>query len=119
MPRSHSARESEGCCDSAERNAVSASLARPVSSSTRPRPNSAAGEAGAAGHGLLDAAQMKHWFEDLRAELVRRHVAYPATLAAMGYSGIGIGGDTAPQGFAMVGTDEREPWEPLPAGDAA
>ena len=79
----------------------------------------AAGEGGARGHlqGHLDGAQMRHWFRDLCAALARRHAAHPATLARMGYSGIGIGGDAERPGFRDVG--QREAWEPVAAGDRA
>lgn len=63
--------------------------------------------------GLLDAEQMRLWFEDLRADAVRLYVGHPATLARMGYSGIGNGGD-GPRlsGFTAVGAGMREAWEP-------
>ena len=70
---------------------------------------------GAKGPGLLEPAQMKLWFEDIRADAVRTYVAHPATLARMGYSGIGYGGDGEPKsGFHQVGIGEREAWEPEP-----
>lgn len=73
--------------------------------------------AGEAPGGALDPGQMQRWFEDARAEAVRTYVAHPATLAAMGYSGIGYGGDGEPKpGFTHVGPGEAEPWEPAPAG---
>ena len=73
--------------------------------------------AGKSPGGALDPAQMQRWFEDARAEAVRAYVAHPATLAAMGYSGIGYGGDGEPKpGFTQVGPGEVEPWEPAPAG---
>lgn len=62
---------------------------------------------------LLSAAQMRLWFEDVRAEVTRIYVAHPATLAAMGYSGIADGGDTATaQGFVELGVAVVESWEP-------
>lgn len=62
----------------------------------------------------FDAAQMRAWFEDLRAEAVKLYMAHPATLAAIGYSGIANGGDGSPKsGFVRVGLGEREAWEPL------
>lgn len=67
--------------------------------------------------GHLSPAQMKHWFTDLTATLARQYAAHPVTLAAMGYSGIAIGGDTDPQGFRDV--DHAEPWEPRPTGASA
>ncbi len=61
----------------------------------------------------LTAAQMRSWFEDLRADAVKTYVSHPATLARIGYSGIANGGDGEPKsGFARVGIDDREPWEP-------
>lgn len=58
--------------------------------------------------------QMALWFEDLRADVVRTYLAHPAALARIGFSGIGAGGDD-PAGFAMVGMNEREAWEPVAA----
>lgn len=76
--------------------------------------------AGAGGDELLDGAGMKLWFEDLRSDAVRIAFAHPATLAAMGFSGIGAGGDGVPEtGFAHVGLNERESWEPMPIGPVA
>lgn len=69
-------------------------------------------EGGLAGTGL-DAAQMTLWFEDLRSDVVRIYLAHPATLARIGFSGIGAGGDVSPAGFAQVGIDGRESWEPV------
>lgn len=61
----------------------------------------------------LSAAQMKRWFEDLRADLVRIWVAHPATLARIGFDGFANGGDgPRKQGFERLGADERESWEP-------
>ena len=75
----------------------------------------ASGELGATGPGVLTPDQMKLWFEDVRADAVRSYVAHPATLARMGYSGIGYGGDGEPKsGFDKIGLDERETWEPEP-----
>ena len=69
---------------------------------------------GEAPGGELSPAQLRMWFEDLRAEAVRLYVAHPATLAGMGYSGIGYGGDgPGKPGFARVGAGEREAWEPV------
>jgi hypothetical protein len=63
---------------------------------------------------LLDGTQMRRWFEDLRSDAVRLYMAHPATLARIGYSGIGYGGDGDDKpGFARIGLGEREPWEPL------
>ncbi len=66
------------------------------------------------GTGLFDPRQMKLWFEDVRSDATRLYVAHPATLARMGYSGIGYGGDGEPKpGFQHVGIGEREAWEPV------
>lgn len=63
----------------------------------------------------LSAEQMKHWFEDLRADLVRLWLAHPATMARIGFDGFANGGDgPRKQGFERLGADEREAWEPLP-----
>ncbi len=63
--------------------------------------------------GLLDGAQMQLWFRDVLAEAVRLYVAHPATLARLGYSGIGYGGDGGfKPGFSLVGLGEREGGEP-------
>ncbi len=67
------------------------------------------------GAGLLNPAQMKQWFEDVRGDAVRLYVSHPATLAEMGYSGIGYGGDSEfKAGFHDIGPGEREAWEPVP-----
>lgn len=71
---------------------------------------------GALGGTDLDAGQMKLWFEDLRSDAARAYMAHPATLARIGYSGIGYGGDGEPKpGFVCVGYGERESWEPSAA----
>ena len=63
----------------------------------------------------LDAAQMRLWFEDVRADAVRHYVAHPATLSRIGYSGIGYGGDGEPKaGFVRTLAGERDDWEPAP-----
>lgn len=67
----------------------------------------------------LDAQQMALWFEDLRADVVQIALAHPATLARIGFSGIGAGGDRDPGGFTQVGVDGREPWEPVASDEAA
>jgi pimeloyl-ACP methyl ester carboxylesterase len=62
----------------------------------------------------LSASQMKQWFEDLRADLVRLWLAHPATMARIGFDGFANGGDGArKQGFERLGAGEREAWEPL------
>lgn len=43
----------------------------------------------------LDAERMVLWFEDLRADAVRSYLGHPATLARIGFSGIGAGGSGA------------------------
>lgn len=70
--------------------------------------------AGAGGDTTLTPAQMRAWFEDLRADAVKLYVAHPHTLATMGYSGFANGGDGFPKtGFARIGLDQREAWEPI------
>ena len=60
----------------------------------------------------IDSAR---WFEEVRGDVVSAYMAHPATLARIGYSGIGVGGaHTKYKGFVSVGPDEREGWEPLP-----
>lgn len=62
----------------------------------------------------LAADQMQHWFEDLRADLVRHWTAHPATMARIGFDGFANGGDgPRKQGFERLAANEREPWEPL------
>lgn len=74
--------------------------------------------------GRLDATQMKFWFEDARADAIRLHLAHPAGLAEIGFSGIGAGGDSPEPiadglpGFVKTGLDSPEPWEPR-TGEAA
>jgi hypothetical protein len=78
----------------------------------------AAGELAGEGPGLLDGPQMLLWFEDVRCDAVKLYMAHPATLARLGYSGIGYGGDgNGKPGFILIGLGEREAWEPMP-GDA-
>ena len=63
---------------------------------------------------VLSAEQMKNWFEDMRADLVRLWVAHPATMARIGFDGFANGGDgTRKQGFERLAADEHESWEPL------
>ena len=55
------------------------------------------------------------WFEDLRSDAVEAYVAHPATLARLGYSGLGVGGATTPhRGFVDLEPNSREAWEPEP-----
>ncbi len=58
------------------------------------------------------------WFEEVRGDATSAYMAHPATLARLGYSGLGVGGaDTKYKGFVMLGPNEREDWEPLAAAD--
>jgi pimeloyl-ACP methyl ester carboxylesterase len=60
------------------------------------------------------------WFEEVRGDAVTAYMAHPATLARIGYGGIGVGGANTPyNGYVTLGPNQREPWEPLPAGTAA
>ncbi len=60
------------------------------------------------------------WFEELRGDLTDAYMAHPATLARIGYSGIGVGGaHTAHQGFVLLRPNQRETWEPEPLCEAA
>ena len=64
---------------------------------------------------ILSSAQMKCWFEDLRADLVRIWLAHPATMARIGFNGFANGGDDVrKQGFERLAATERESWEPTP-----
>lgn len=56
---------------------------------------------------------MTCWFEELRGEAVRTYLAHPAGLAAIGFTGIGAGGDDADAlpGYRLTGLNERESWE--------
>jgi pimeloyl-ACP methyl ester carboxylesterase len=54
------------------------------------------------------------WFEDVRADAVAAYVAHPATLARLGYSGLGVGGaETRFKGYISIQPNGREDWEPL------
>lgn len=69
------------------------------------------------GSDALPGSAMTLWFEDLRADAVKIYLAHPATLARLGFSGIGAGGDQAVLcGFTAVGLGEREAWEPVAKG---
>ena len=62
-----------------------------------------------------EGSPQARWFEDLRSDAVEAYLAHPATLARLGYSGIGVGGAETPQrGFVALGPNEREDWEPVP-----
>ncbi|WPB55384.1 alpha/beta hydrolase [Xylophilus sp. GOD-11R] len=63
---------------------------------------------------ILTGAQMKRWFEDLRADLVRLWLGHPATMAVIGFDGFANGGDGPRlQGFDRLAAGEQESWEPL------
>ena len=63
----------------------------------------------------LDGEWLQRWFQDLLTDAVKLYMAHPATLARIGYSGIGYGGDGVDKpGFKLVGLGEREAWEPTP-----
>ncbi|MBB5879226.1 pimeloyl-ACP methyl ester carboxylesterase [Xanthomonas arboricola] len=65
-------------------------------------------------HGL-DAAQLAHWFEDIRAEAARTWASLPATMAAMGYDGFAVGGAGIDSpGYQQTAADRQEAWQ-LPA----
>ncbi len=64
---------------------------------------------------LLNAEQMRLWFEDLRGAAVAAYVSHPATLGRMGYSGIADGADAGTAvGFTQIGLAQSEAWEPVP-----
>ncbi|UXA69043.1 alpha/beta hydrolase [Xanthomonas prunicola] len=64
------------------------------------------------GHGL-DATQLAHWFEDVRADVVRTWTSLPATMAALGYDGFAVGNDTGNGrlGYAETAADRHERWQ--------
>lgn len=75
----------------------------------------------------LDTEQIVLWFEDVRADAVRAYLAHPATLARLGFSGIGAGGTGTRDadglarglpGFVRTGLGDPEPWEPEPCAPA-
>jgi hypothetical protein len=56
------------------------------------------------------------WFEEVRGDAVSAYMAHPATMARIGYSGIGVGGaQTKFKGYVTIGPNQRESWEPEPA----
>ncbi|KLD71157.1 alpha/beta hydrolase [Xanthomonas pisi] len=61
----------------------------------------------------LDATQLAHWFEDVRADVVRTWTSLPATMAALGYDGFAVGNDTGngPLGYAETAADRQERWQ--------
>ena len=57
------------------------------------------------------------WFEEVRGDAVTAYVSHPATLARIGYGGIGVGGaKTTYKGFVELNPNMREDWEPVAAG---
>ena len=57
------------------------------------------------------------WFEEVRGDAVTAYMAHPATLARIGYGGIGVGGaETNYKGFVQLGPNAREAWEPVATG---
>ncbi|MEE5092069.1 alpha/beta fold hydrolase [Xanthomonas euvesicatoria] len=63
-------------------------------------------------HGL-DAGQLAHWFEDVRADVVRTWTSLPATMAALGYEGFAVGNDTGkgPEGYLETAAGRDEHWQ--------
>ncbi|MCC8539477.1 alpha/beta fold hydrolase [Xanthomonas axonopodis pv. poinsettiicola] len=62
-------------------------------------------------HGL-DARQLAHWFEDVRAETIRIWTSLPATMAALGYDGFAVGHvDNGSVGYEETAADRQEPWQ--------
>ena len=60
------------------------------------------------------------WFEGVRGDAVAAYVSHPATLARIGYSGIGVGGAETPfKGYVNLGINEPESWEPVAARDGS
>jgi pimeloyl-ACP methyl ester carboxylesterase len=71
-----------------------------------------AGKAGLDGDSCLSPKQMKLWFEDVRAEVVRTWVALPATMAAIGYDGFAVGGDGLRlTGYGRTKAGDVEAWQ--------
>lgn len=68
---------------------------------------------------LLDESKgspQARWFEDVRADAAAAYMAHPATMARVGFSGIGVGGANTPHhGFVSIGINDAEAWEPNPA----
>jgi hypothetical protein len=63
--------------------------------------------------GVLDAEQLRAWFEDASVDLVKHWLAHPATMAAIDFDGFANGGDgVRKQGFQLLAADQREAWEP-------
>ncbi|KQN28839.1 alpha/beta fold hydrolase [Sphingomonas sp. Leaf38] len=76
----------------------------------------AKGEAGIADdEAYLSPEQMKLWFEDVRAEVVRVWMSLPTTMAAIGYDGFAVGGDAhRKQGYTRTAADDVESWQSAP-----
>ena len=55
---------------------------------------------------LLDAGQMKQWFEDVRAECARRYMADPRTMDRIGFTGF-----ADDLGFTQIQLGQREEFE--------
>ncbi|MEG8036576.1 alpha/beta hydrolase [Sphingomonas sp. LR61] len=75
----------------------------------------AAGRYGADGvlDAVMDAAQLRVWYEDASVDLVKHWLAHPATMAAIDFDGFANGGDgVRKQGFQLLAADQREAWEP-------
>jgi pimeloyl-ACP methyl ester carboxylesterase len=54
------------------------------------------------------------WFEEVRSDAISAYIAHPATLARIGYSGLGVGGAaTRFKGYVSLEPNGREDWEPL------
>ncbi|WP_312488545.1 alpha/beta hydrolase [Sphingomonas sp.] len=75
-----------------------------------------AGNAGIEDDGThLSPDQMRLWFEDVRAEIVRQWVSLPATMAAIGYDGFAVGGDgPRKQGYIRAAANDAEAWQTAP-----
>ena len=69
--------------------------------------------------GAQPGSAAARWFEEVRSDAVSAYMAHPATLARLGYSGIGVGGAaTEYKGYVTLGPNEREEWEPVAARGA-
>lgn len=65
----------------------------------------------------LSAAELRSWFEDVRADLVRTWVVHPASFARLGYDGFATSGSApGPAGYVNLAADARDPWEPAELG---
>lgn len=73
----------------------------------------AAGDAGIADDGAhLSLEQMKLWFEDVRAEVVRGWMSLPSSMAVIDYDGFAVGGDgRRKQGYTRTAADDLETWQ--------